>query len=112
MKLPRRFYEESVREKSDKKVKKSSKRLGARITPNSGATKIKGDLRLGEFLIEHKYTEKNSYRIDDVTWHKVLQEAIVSNKEPVMEIETASAHYFVVPAHIFERLNYDATEGS
>ena len=97
----------SNRERSDKKVKKSAKKFGGRATPNSGATKIKGDYVLKKFLVEHKFTDKASYRIDDRTWQKAVEEAWLANREAVLEIETATGHYFVVAPHVFEKLLED-----
>lgn len=104
MREPRRYGKESSRKRSDRIVKKLARKRGGRATPNSGATKIKGDMIVKAFLIEHKFTDKNSYRITDEVWQKVVDEAFMAQKEPALEVETTSSHYVVVPVHVFEQI--------
>jgi len=51
----------SNREKSGAHEKRVAKKLGARLTPNSGAGHIKGDIQTKEYLIEHKFTDKGQF---------------------------------------------------
>lgn len=76
-----------------KKTKKSNKRKGGdyekkvQATLNSGAIwSDKGDLKTDEFVIECKFTEKKGYRISIKTLKKLWDEALESNKLPLLVI--------------------------
>ena len=61
---------------------KSLSRGRAKLTPNSGAGKIKGDIHFGNFLIEHKFTDKRSYILKLDMLRKTEREALEAGKEP------------------------------
>lgn len=75
----------STRSVSTAQEKKIAKELGARRTPNSGATKfIKGDLYIGEqWLIEAKtcMTPKKSFSIKQDWLDKLKEEQYANNKD-------------------------------
>jgi len=69
--------------------------VGGRLSPNSGATPgSSGDgavtfsrINQDDFVIEHKYTEKNSFRIDRKVLDKIEVEAFRANKRPALMID-------------------------
>lgn len=71
-----------------RKVEKTlAKKLGGKLTIGSGALDFqKGDIKLGEFLIESKSTVKDSYKIDLNVLAKIKGEALCADKEPVLAI--------------------------
>jgi hypothetical protein len=79
---------DSVREKSDKKVKRLANKTGGHVVPNSGATFFrKGDLSYSDSLVEHKFTEKNSFKLDRLVLVKIYKEALMVGKEPIIFID-------------------------
>ncbi len=54
---------------------------------NSGSLWFdKGDLKTEDYLIDCKYTDKNSYRITTATLQKIWEEALERNKFPKLVI--------------------------
>jgi hypothetical protein len=71
----------SVRSKSDKKVARFAKKTGGKVVANSGATHFsKGDISYKDCLVEHKYTDKKSYKLDKSVLCKIYQEALMAGK--------------------------------
>jgi hypothetical protein len=67
--------------------KRFAKRIGAKLTPNSGATAhSKGDMHTSAFLIEHKSTSSNSLGIQRDWLLKISHEALHTNKTPALAI--------------------------
>ncbi len=65
--------------------KKFAKKIGARLTPNSGATEsAKADMILGDLLIEHKSTARDTFAIKREWLLKVCHEALHTNKKPAL----------------------------
>jgi len=86
---------ESYRTKSDKRVKKVAKSLGGRVVSNSGATWFeKGDIVIADNLLEHKQTEKESFKLDKVVLQKTYRDAVKAGKVPVLMIDFGS--YYVI----------------
>jgi hypothetical protein len=80
--------EKSGREKSDKKVRQIAKATGGRVVPNSGATPFaKGDISYPEHLVEHKFTAKQSFKLNRKDLIKIYTEALKANKTPVFMID-------------------------
>ena len=78
----------SVRKKSDKLVKKTSKKLGMDMVVNSGACwGHKGDIKSEDMLGEHKMTEKKQTIIKEETLSKIHGEAAMAGKFPFFIIE-------------------------
>lgn len=76
------------RTKSDKRVKKVAKSLGGRVVSNSGATWYeKGDIVVGDNLLEHKQTEKASFKLDKAVLKKTYRDAVKAGKVPVLMID-------------------------
>ena len=74
--------EKTVRDKSIVREKKAVR------TINSGAFwQDKGDIRTEEYLIEHKFTEKNSITVDLKVVEKIFNEATLSGKIPILWYE-------------------------
>lgn len=76
-----------------KAEKRLSKRLDARLTKGSGASHRgdKADMTRGEFRIESKATEKDTYRISYETLCKVAQEAAEQGEVPALAIQFVRA---------------------
>ena len=76
--------DESPREFSQRREKSIGKKLGGKLTANSGARwHSKGDMAVGDNLIEIKSTKSPSMVIHKSWLEKIRQEAIKANKNPV-----------------------------
>ncbi len=95
VKLPTRHY-------SKQQEKIIAKALGARVTPNSGATPfIKGDVLTDRFLIEAKTctTDKNSFSIKKEWIEKNRQEMCFMGKDYsaiAFSFGPSSKQYYVI----------------
>ena len=92
-------------------------RTGGRRVPGSGSSPYsKGDVRLPEFLVECKKTEKASISIKHSWLEKITKEAEALGKEPALAIEiqgrdtdtrTLSVRdrdWVLIPARLFKKL--------
>lgn len=79
---------ESQRTQSDRKVKALAKKTGGRVVANSGATPwAKGDIRYAESLLEHKFTHKKSFKLDEQILSKHYKDAVKAGKDADVMIE-------------------------
>lgn len=74
-----------------------AKKLGGKRTAGSGAFwSRKGDVRTGELLIEHKWTGKKSFTIKSEVLEKIVNEAIMDSRKPVLGISLNNENYVVL----------------
>lgn len=67
--------------------KKTAKRLGAKLTPASGAMPtIKGDMHAGDFLVESKSTKHASMSLEYSWLVKISSEAFNERKHPAVSL--------------------------
>lgn len=93
---------------------KTGKRLGGKVHAGSGAIKgYKGDITLGQFLIENKSSRLDSMGLKRLWLEKIRAEALAVNKFPALAIQftnsegtTASeaGRWIAVPEHVFQLL--------
>lgn len=95
---------------SEAKVGKS---LGAKMRPASGAMEgLKGDMTLGDFLIESKSTVGASMSIKHAWLGKISSEAMFSGKQPALTVtftwpDGSPVNYgewVMVPLHVWKGL--------
>lgn len=99
---------------SEKKIAKS---IGARLTPASGAcASAKGDMQLGEFLLEAKSTIHNSITLDRDFFIKIAHEAKYKGKNPALTVSFVTGdgsakcdgEWVCIPMNLFSMLiNHD-----
>ena len=100
---PTRYY-------SSRQEKKVAKELGAKLTPNSGATMFqKGDLILGNWLLECKTQTKNkeSFTIKNEWFEKNLQESVIMGKDYtaiVFNFGPDQENYYIIDEDTFKEL--------
>ena len=63
-----------------------------------------GDIRLDNFLIEAKQTERKSYSISKRTWDKIYEEALFSYRLPVMLLQIQDLELVVLSKEDFQKL--------
>lgn len=94
---------------------RAAKKLGARLTPNSGATVgSKGDMRTALWLIESKTTVNQSLAMELAWLVKITEEASTSMRNPALLFSfvlpdgrprpNASTEWVAMPLHLFQEL--------
>ena len=87
---------------SQKHEKRIAKRIGGSRTAASGAYwQRKGDVRSDDLLIEHKYTGKKQTTIKSEVLKKIMREAILDGRIPVLGIHLDGEDYVVLSEHDF-----------
>jgi len=87
---------------SQKHEKRIAKRIGGSRTAASGAYwQRKGDVRSDDLLIEHKYTGKKQTTIKSDVLKKIMREAILDGRIPVLGIHLDGEDYVILTEHDF-----------
>ncbi len=74
-----------------------AKKLGGKRTVASGAFwNRKGDVRTTDWLVEHKWTGKASFSIKAAVLEKIVNEAILDSRMPVLGISLNDQNYCLV----------------
>jgi hypothetical protein len=74
-----------------------AKKLGGKRTAASGAFwNRKGDVRTTDWLVEHKWTGKASFSIKAAILEKIVNEAILDSRMPVLGISLNNQNYCLV----------------
>ena len=93
--------------------KKLAKSVGARLTPASGAIEsAKGDMKVGEFLIESKSTIHASISLERDFFLKIAHEAQFAGKVPALSVSFVTGdgspkkngEWVCLPLHFFKEL--------
>lgn len=87
---------------SRKHENRIAKRVGGKRTAASGAYwSRKGDVRSKDLLIEHKYTGKKQTTIKSDVLKKIMREAILDGRIPVLGIHLDGEDYVILTEHDF-----------
>lgn len=91
-----------------KHEKRLEKALGGQRSAASGAFwSRKGDVRTPDLLIEHKWTGKKSFTLKSDVLEKIIMEAILDSRTPVLGIHLNGKNYVLLEEHDFAELrNY------
>ena len=85
------------KKQSLKHEKRLAKKIGGQTTAASGAFwSRKGDVRSEDLLIEHKYTGKKQTTIKSDVLKKIMREAILDGRMPVLGIHLDGENYVVL----------------
>ena len=87
---------------SRKHENRIAKRIGGKRTAASGAFwSRKGDVRSEDLLIEHKYTGKKQTTIKSDVLKKIMREAILDGRVPVLGIHLDGENYVILTENDF-----------
>lgn len=82
---------------SQKHEKRIAKAVGGKTTAASGAFwSRKGDVRSDDLLIEHKWTGKKSFSLKADVLEKIVTEAIIDSRMPVLGISLNNKNYVLL----------------
>ena len=88
-----------------KHEKRLEKALGGQRSAGSGAFwSRKGDVRTNDFLIEHKWTGKKSFTLKSDVLEKIVMEAIVDGRTPVLGVSLNGKNYVLLTEDDFIEL--------
>lgn len=74
-----------------------AKKLGGQRTAGSGAFwSRKGDVRTDKLLIEHKWTGKKSFTLKSEVLEKIVTEAIMDSRMPLLGISLNNENYVIL----------------
>jgi len=87
---------------SGRHEKRLAKVLGGSRTAASGAFwSRKGDVRTADLLIEHKWTGKKSFSLSAQVLEKIMTEALLDGRIPVLGIHLNGHNYVVLDEEDF-----------
>lgn len=90
---------------SRKHENRLAKKIGGKRVAASGAFwSRKGDVRSEDLLIEHKWTGKSSFSMKAVVLEKIVKEAILDGRMPVLGFSLNSNNYVVLTEDDFLEL--------
>ena len=82
---------------SQKHEKRLAKVVGGSVNAASGAFwSRKGDVRSDDLLIEHKWTGKKSFSLKAEVLEKIVMEAIIDSRMPVLGISLNNKNYVLL----------------
>lgn len=97
-----------IKKKSQLQEKRTAKEFNGNVTIASGALYFqKADVRTGsertsmfndsDFLIENKFTDKETYKLERKIWEKIAKEALHDNfRTPLMQIDLQDLHLVIM----------------
>ena len=87
---------------SQKHEKRLAKTIGGKTMAASGAFwSHKGDVRSNDLLIEHKWTGKKQCTVKSDVLKKIMREAILDGRMPVLVIHLDGENYVILSEHDF-----------
>lgn len=96
---------------SQKHEKRLAKVVGGSRTAASGAFwSRKGDVRSGDLLIEHKWTGKSSFTVKAAVLEKIVNEAILDSRMPVLGVSLNNENYVLLTEDDFLELHQRVQE--
>ena len=88
--------------KSRKHEIRLAKRIGGKRNAASGAYwSRKGDVRSDDLLVEHKYTGKKQFTVRSEVLKKIMREAILDGRTPVLGIHLDGEDYVILSENDF-----------
>ena len=96
---------------SQKHEKRLAKAVGGQKTAASGAFwSRKGDVRSIDLLIEHKWTGKKSFSLKAEVLEKIVKEAILDGRLPVLGISLNDENYVILQEDDFLEIRHNLQE--
>jgi hypothetical protein len=90
-----------LKTKGQKESQKHEKRLANKISGSRNAASgalwsRKGDVRSDDLLIEHKWTGKKSFSLKADVLEKIVREAILESRMPVLGVSLNNKNYVLL----------------
>lgn len=112
LKLGQSLHMKSKGQKESKKHEvRLAKKLGGQRSAASGALwGRKGDVRSTDLLLEHKWTGKASFTVKAAVLEKIVKEAILESRMPVLGISLNNNNYVLLTEDDFLELRQTLQE--
>ena len=96
---------------SQKHEARLAKVFSGEVQAASGALwSRKGDVRTDDLLIEHKYTGKASFTVKAAVLEKIVKEAILDSRMPVLGVSLNDVNYVILDEQDFLELRQNHLE--
>ena len=96
---------------SKKHEDRLAKKIGGQRNAGSGAFwSRKGDVRSSDLLIEHKWTGKASFTVKATVLEKIVKEAILDGRMPVLGVSLNNENYVLLTEDDFLELRQTLQE--
>ena len=104
-----------MKSKGQKESKKHEARLakklgGSRNAVSGAFWNRKGDVRSKDLLVEHKWTGKASFTVKAAVLEKIVKEAILESRTPVLGISLNNENYVLLTEDDFLELRHTLQE--
>ena len=104
-----------MRSKGQRQSKKHEERLAKRVQGKRSAASgafwsRKGDVRSADLLIEHKWTGKASFTVKATVLEKIVKEAILDSRTPVLGFSLNNENYVMLTEDDFLELRQNLQE--
>ena len=104
-----------MRSQGQKQSKKHEDRLakelgGQRVVASGAFWSRKGDVRTKELLVEHKWTGKASFTVKATVLEKIVKEAILDSRTPVLGFSLNNLNYVCLTEDDFLELRQTLQE--
>lgn len=104
-----------MRTEGQKQSKKHEKRLaqavnGSTVAASGAFWSRKGDVRSADLLIEHKWTGKKSFSIKSDVLEKIVKEAILDGRLPVLGFSLNNENYIILQEDDFLEIRQNLQE--
>jgi len=97
----------STKARSQRSEKRAAHFLGGKVQPASGAINrfdLKADVKSKHFLLDDKTTEMESFKLSFALWRKLVKEAWLNKKHPMIRIESPKETLYVVDEFTMHQL--------
>lgn len=85
-----------------RKEKKDAKDFGGKTNRGSGNFwSAPGDVKTDKYLLDSKFTKKQSYSISIKTWDKLYEEALFSYRIPILSLQLQDVELIVMSKQDF-----------
>lgn len=104
-----------MRSKGQRESKKHEERLAKKLSGKRNAASgafwsRKGDVRSADWLLEHKWTGKASVSVKAAVLEKIVNEAIVDGRTPVLGFSLNNNNYILLTESDFLELHHKLQE--
>lgn len=104
-----------MRSEGQKQSRKHEERLakrvkGKRVAASGALWSRKGDVRSDDLLIEHKWTGKASFTVKATVLEKIVKEAILDSRTPVLGFSLNNENYVMLTEDDFLELRQNLQE--
>jgi hypothetical protein len=96
---------------SKKHENRLAKKIGGSTVAASGAFwSRKGDVRSTDLLVEHKWTGKKSFTLKSEVLEKIVKEAILDGRLPVLGFSLNNENYIILQEDDFLEIRHELQE--